>query len=75
MKLEKKDIAQALGLVYNGEIFDEDNSTGFGAQSLHYFQFGDKDLYSGTWNDIDDAWDEVANVLLAPLVELLKEHL
>lgn len=75
MKLEKRDIAEALGLVYNGTIFDEDNSTGFGARSLHYFQFAGEDVYSGTWNSEEDAWEEVSNLLLEPLVELLKERL
>ena len=75
MKLEKRDVAEALGLGYNGTIFDEDNSTGFGAQSLHYFQFGGKDIYSGCWNSEEDAWEEVSNILLEPLVELLKGKL
>lgn len=75
MKLEKRDVAECLGLVYNGTIFDEDNETGFGAQSLHYFQFAGKDVYSGCWNSEEAAWEEVSNLLLEPLVELLKERL
>ena len=75
MKLEKRDVAEALGLVYNGTIFDEDNSIEFGAQSLHHFQFAGEDIYSGCWNSEEDAWEEVSSLLLEPLVELLKERL
>lgn len=69
MKLEKKDIAEAFGMVYNGTCWNEEDN------HVHYFQCFGKDIYIGLWYDIDEAWEQAADKLLEPLVELLKSKL
>lgn len=65
MKLEKRDIAEALGLVYK----DIDTR---GYYDYHVFGFSDREILIGTYIDLEDAWEEATNKVLEPLVELLK---
>ena len=69
MKLEKRDVAECLGLVYNGTCWNEEDN------HVHYFQCFGKDIYTDVRYDIDEAWEEAADKVLEPLVELLKEQL
>lgn len=75
MKLQKRDIAEALGLVYQGKINNQPAITGLGCYEVHYFQFEDKNLYCGGWYSEDEAWDGVSDLLLKPFIELLKGKL
>lgn len=68
MKLEKRDVAEALGLVYK----DIDTR---GYYDYHVFWFYNKEILIGTYIDLEDAWEEAANKVLEPLVGLLKERL
>lgn len=70
MKLEKRDVAEALGLVYNGEKWDFGNNSGY-----LVFDFNGKTLDIGDWHTEESAWEEAANKVLEPLVELLRNKL
>ena len=69
MKLEKRDIAEALGLVYHGTIWNEEDN------HVHYFQFHNKDIYVNTWLDIDEAWEEASERVVKSLVLLIEGSL
>lgn len=69
MKLEKRDVAEALGLVYNGEKWDEEYD------SYYEFDFNGKVMFITGWHTDNTAWEEATNKVLEPLVELLKERL
>lgn len=71
MKLEKRDIAEALGLVYNGvgEIQSSD-------LIYHRFSFNGAELNLRAYSFNEEAaWEYAVDRLLNPLVELLKERL
>lgn len=73
MKLEKRDVAEALGLVYIGTRWEYDSD---GEEyEFHKFNFRDKELFVWANRELDEAWEEVSEQLLEPLVELLKERL
>jgi len=69
MKLEKRDIAESFGLVYNST---EENSLG---EYYHTFDFHGKIFQTSPVWDVDCAWEQAANLVLEPLVELLKSKL
>jgi len=69
MKLEKKDVAEALGLVYHGTIWNEEDN------HVHYFQFHNKDIYVNTWLDVDEAWEEASERVVKSLVLLIEGSL
>lgn len=70
MKLEKRDIAECLGLTYMGERWDFGNNKG-----CFVFDFNGETLEVGGWNTEESAWREAADKVLQPLVELLKDKL
>ena len=70
MKLEKRDVAECLGLVYKGERWDFGDNTGY-----FVFDFNGEALDVGGWHTEDSAWREAADKVLEPLVELLKSNL
>jgi hypothetical protein len=69
MKLTKVDIAEALGMVYTGEEYIEDEGC------FYVFQFGSKQVKVRTYFGLDDAWEEAAEKLLEPLVDYLLGNL
>ena len=73
MKLEKKDIAEALGMWYYGDD-DYDESTG---NYYHVFKFynSDKEIKVATWVSKDEAWEEASNEFLKPLEKILFDNL
>lgn len=73
MKLEKRDVAQALGLVYNGEKFEYDNFT-HKEYKFYKFSFEGKEILVHAV-ELGDAWEEATDKVLEPLVELLKGKL
>ena len=68
MKLEKKDIAQALGLVYNGVVKLEE-------AYYHCFQFGSKDFYYVYCDDLEECWEYASEEVLEPLMGLIVDKL
>lgn len=69
MKLENRDIAEALGLVYNGVIEQIDG------EYYHYFQFGSKDFYYSEWRDLEECWEMASEKVVKPLMELIVDKL
>lgn len=70
MKLEKRDVAEALGLTYDGEESDGQGSY------YHTFYFCGKMIQdTSICYGADEAWEDAANKVLEPLVELLKSKL
>lgn len=69
MKLEKRDVAEALGLVYNGTSWEYDSD---GEEyEFHKFLFQGKEMLVWANRELDEAWEEASSLLLEPLVELL----
>lgn len=69
MKLENRDIAEALGLVYNGVIEQIDG------EYYHYFQFCSKDFYYSEWRDLEECWEMASEEVLEPLMGLIVDKL
>ncbi len=70
MKLEKRDVAECLGLTYDGEESDT-----YG-DYYHTFYFRGKMIQDTTiCYSAEEAWEEAANKVLEPFVELLKSKL
>ncbi len=74
MKLEKRDVAECLGLVYNGTKFGYDNFT-HKEYKFYKFSFEGKEILVYADKELGEAWEESANKVLEPLVELLKSKL
>ncbi len=74
MKLTKVDIAQAFGLKF---ISEAPTNFGLGRHSARYaFEFRQKVFYTyGNESSLYEAWEEAAETLLEPLVELLLGNL
>ena len=70
MKLEKRDVAECLGLSYDGE---ESHDQG---NYYHTFYFCGKMIQdTSICYSVEEAWEDAANKVLEPLVELLKGKL
>lgn len=70
MKLTKRDIAEGLGLTYDGEESDDQGCY------YHTFHFCGKMIQrTSCYYSIDEAWDEAADKLLDPLVDYLLGNL
>jgi len=69
MKLAKVDVAEGLGMIYTGEEYVEDEGY------FYMFQFGSKQVKIRAYNTVEQAWEEAAEKLLEPLVELLLGNL
>ena len=68
MKLEKKDIAEALGLKYIGEDGDRE-------YYYHVFLFeGNRILVPDSYS-MERAWEEAADTVLEPLIEFISKSL
>ena len=69
MKLEKRDVAEALGLEFFG-VYK------YNKLPHYYFKFHDKEFRFEKWTEhVEIPWEEAANKVLEPLVELLKSKL
>lgn len=70
MKLEKRDIAECLGLTYNGTEPDI-----YGTYYHTFYFCGEMIQDTNSYYSIEEAWEDAADKVLEPLVELLKERL
>ena len=65
MKLSRRDIAEAFGMYYHGEFYDDNDV------KVHRFHLKGKVFDVDCWHDIDSAWDIAAKEFLQPLEKLL----
>ena len=70
MKLEKRDVAECLGLCYCGTQYNDD------MEGCHTFYFNGIMIQKTSEHlNLEFAWEQAANLVLEPLVELLKGKL
>jgi hypothetical protein len=73
MKLTKVDIAEGFGMVYSGTSWEYDSD---GEEyEFHKFSFRGKNMSVWANRELEEAWEEAAEKLLEPLVELLLGNL
>lgn len=73
MKLTKRDVAEGLGMTYQGTSWEYEGDYEL---EYHEFNFNSKRILINCYAySVDEAWEEAADKLLEPLVDYLLGNL